>query len=67
MLNIRKEIFIRRRKIELGEDYMDNQSDISDINLLPFKKELFAMPVDPVNYIINKFIVCIFNFIFSLN
>ncbi|EAS03387.1 afadin- and alpha-actinin-binding protein (macronuclear) [Tetrahymena thermophila SB210] len=48
MLNIRKEIYIRRRKIELGEDYIDNQSEISEINLLPFKKELFAMPVDPI-------------------
>lgn len=24
MLNIRKEIYIRRRKIEMGEDYTDN-------------------------------------------
>jgi hypothetical protein len=42
MLNIRKEIFIRRKKFETGGGSDENEDiDLNSFNLLPFKKELF--------------------------
>ena len=35
--------------MELGDEYADDEdSDLNEIQLLPFKKELFAMPADTV-------------------
>ena len=41
MLAVRKEVFLRRKRIEMGQDYDENE--LSDIQLIPFKKELFQM------------------------
>lgn len=34
--------------MEMGEEYAEDDSDLNEIQLLPFKKELFAMPADTV-------------------
>lgn len=40
MLQVRKEIYIRRKKIEMGEEYSDEVEN-QEFNLLPIKKDLF--------------------------
>lgn len=53
MLSIRKEIYIRRRKMEMNDD--QDEFDANDYQLMPLKKEMFNMPVENVlntkNYI----------------
>jgi len=48
MITIRRDVYVRRRKMEMGEEYAEDDSDLNEIQLLPFKKELFAMPADTV-------------------
>lgn len=47
ILEQKKEIFFRRRKIELGEENRE-EYDFSQHNLLNLKKDLFEMPIQTV-------------------
>jgi len=47
ILNTRKELLIRTRKIEMGDDYTEDL-DLNYSNLINFKKELLNMPLDSV-------------------
>lgn len=49
MITLRADIYARRMRLE-NIDGNSESSFASDLNLfLPFKKELFAMPMDPVS------------------
>lgn len=47
MLNIRKEIYMRKRKMEQGDEFQED-FDANDYQLLPLKKDMFKMPVESV-------------------
>jgi hypothetical protein len=54
ILEQKKEIFFKRRRIELGDENKE-EFDFTQTNLLNLKKELFEMPGETV---LNKIDVC---------
>ena len=50
IMNTKKELFFKRRKIEMGDEYKE-EFDFTQVNLLNVKKELFNMPTELVKSI----------------
>ena len=60
IMNTKKELFFKRRKIEMGDEYKE-EFDFTQVNLLNIKKELFNMPTDLVKSISLLWIYPLFN------
>lgn len=56
ILEQKKELFFRRRRIELGDENRD-EFEFSQTNLLNLKKDLFAMPTQGVSYTIGTHLI----------
>lgn len=52
LMNLKKELFFKRRRIEYGDD-MKDEIDFSDTNLFNVKTDLFKMPMEPVIFIVT--------------
>jgi hypothetical protein len=43
----RREMYIKRKKIEMGDEYRD-EGEVTENNILQVKKDIFNMPVEPL-------------------
>jgi hypothetical protein len=51
ILSIRKEVFLKRRKIDYGEEYMQNipmELERPEQSMIQFKQDLFKTPLENV-------------------
>ena len=55
LMNLKKELFFRRRKVEYGDE-MKEEFDFSDTNLTQVKNDLYRMPIEPVNLQKKQFV-----------